>query len=197
MRKYTQNISDYCPVCKLYNDICICSEIKIFNLNTRVSILMHNKEKRKVSNTAKIAYLSLSNCNLVIKGEKGSSNDFSRLISSEYTNLVLYPDSSKELNAELVNSFDKPINLIALDGNYNQAGKMFRSEPVLQNAVKVRLPYGQIRKDKLRLPLHPEQISTIEAIINSLEIIGDTKANEHMEYLFNEMTQRLKKRVHG
>jgi DTW domain-containing protein YfiP len=155
---------------------------------------MHVREKRKVSNTGKIAALCLNNSQIIYRGEKYPTTDISNLISADHINLLLYPDSTMELNTALIKSFDKPINLIALDGNYNQAGKMFRSETVLQNAIKVRLPYGQIRKDKLRSTLYPEQISTIEAIINSLEIIGDTKANEHMEYLFNEMTLRLKKR---
>ena len=196
MRNFRKDENNFCPVCRLYKDICICQEIKKFDIDTKVSILMHTKEKRKVSNTAKIAYLCLNNCNLLIKGEKDSETNLGDIISPDHTNLVLYPDSSKELNKKLISTITRPINLIALDGNYNQAGKMFRSEIALQNAIKVRLPYGQRRKDKLRSPLHPEQISTIEAIINSLEIIGDTEANDHMEYLLNEMTSRLKKRIH-
>ena len=194
MRKYTQNISDFCPVCKLYNDICICSEIKEFTLDTRISILMHIKEKRKVSNTGKIANLCLSNSQVIYKGEKYPTTDIEDLISEDHINLILYPDATSELNKEFIAECDKPINLILLDGNYNQAGKMFRLERTLRRAKTIRLPLGQIRKCKLRSPLHPEQISTIEAIINSLEIIGDSKANEYMEYLFNEMTFRLKKR---
>ncbi|MBN2790664.1 MAG: DTW domain-containing protein [Candidatus Delongbacteria bacterium] len=197
MRNYKKDENKFCPLCRLYKDICICSEIKKFNLDTRISILMHNKEKRKVSNTAKIAYLTLNNCNLVTKGEKDVNTDINSIISSQHINIVLYPDASKELNRELLQNFDKPVNLIVLDGNYNQAGKMFRSDIALQKAIKVRLPLGQIRKDQLRSPVHPEQVSTIEAVINALEIIGDTEANEHMEYLFGELTLRLKKRVNS
>ncbi|NOR45043.1 MAG: DTW domain-containing protein [Candidatus Delongbacteria bacterium] len=194
MRKYTQNILDYCPVCKLYNDICICSEIKEFTLDTRISILMHIKEKRKVSNTGKIADLCLNNSQVIYKGEKYPTTDINNLISEDHINLILYPDATSELNKEFIAKCDKPINLILLDGNYNQAGKMFRSEKILRKAKTIRLPLGQIRKCKLRSPLYPEQISTIEAILNALEIIGDNSANEYMEYLFNEMTLRLKKR---
>ncbi|MCK5761054.1 MAG: DTW domain-containing protein, partial [Candidatus Delongbacteria bacterium] len=185
---------DFCPVCKLYNDICMCSEIKEFNLDTRISILMHIKEKRKVSNTGKIANLCLSNSQVIYKGEKYPTTDIEDLISEDHINLILYPNATSELNKEFISKCDKPINLILLDGNYNQAGKMFRLEKTLRKAKTIHLPLGQTRKCKLRSPLHPEQISTIEAIINSLEIIGDTSANEHMEYLFNEMTLRLKKR---
>ena len=194
MRKYTQNISDYCPICKLYNDICMCSEIKEFTLNTRISILMHIKEKRKVSNTGKIANLCLRNSQVIYKGEKYPTTNIEDLILDNYTNLILYPDATSELNKEFIAKCDKPINLILLDGNYNQAGKMFRSEKILKKAKTIRLPLGQVRKCKLRSPLHPEQISTIEAILNALEIIGDISANEYMKYLFNEMTFRLKKR---
>ena len=194
MRKYTQNISDFCPVCRLYNDLCICSEIKEFALETRISILMHIKEKRKVSNTGKIANLCLSNSQIIYTGEKYPTTDIKDLISEDHINLILYPDATTELNKEFIAKCDKPINIIALDGNYKQAGKMFRSEKILRKVKTVRLPLGQRRRCKLRSPLHPEQISTIEAIINSLEIIGDSKANEYMEYLFNEMTFRLKKR---
>ena len=197
MRRYTQNIADFCPVCKLYNDICICSEIQEFTLDTRISILMHIKEKRKVSNTGKIANLCLSNSQIIFKGEKHPTTDIKDLISEDHINLILYPDATSELNKEFVAKFDKPINLILLDGNYNQAGKMFRLEETLRKAKTVRLPLGQIRKCNLRSPLHQEQISTIEAILNALEIIGDNSANEYMEYLFNEMTLRLKKRGQG
>ena len=197
MRRYTQHIADFCPVCKLYNDICICSEIKEFTLDTRISILMHIKEKRKVSNTGKIADLCLNNSQVIYKGEKNPATDIKDIISEDHINLILYPDATSELNKEFVSKCDKPINLILLDGNYNQAGKMFRLEETLRKAKTVRLPLGQIRKCSLRSPLHQEQISTIEAILNALEIIGDSSANEYMEYLFNEMTLRLKKRGQG
>ncbi len=155
---------------------------------------MHIKEKRKVSNTGKIANLCLSNSQIIYIGEKYPTTDIKDLISEDHINLLLYPDATAELKEEFIAKCDKPINLIVLDGNYNQAGKMFRSEKILRKAITVRLPLGQIRKCKLRSPLHTEQISTIEAIMNSLEIIGDTKANEYMEYLFNKMTFRLKRR---
>ena len=195
MRRRTQHIADFCPVCKLYNDICICSEIKEFTLDTRISILMHIKEKRKVSNTGKIADLCLNNSQVIYKGEKYPTTNIEDLILEDHINLILYPDATSELNKEFVAKCDKPINLILLDGNYNQAGKMFRSEEILRKAKAVRLPLGQIRKCSLRTPLHREQISTIEAILNALDIIGDNSANEHMEYILNEMTFRLKK--HG
>jgi DTW domain-containing protein YfiP len=62
----------------------------------------------------------------------------------------------------------------------------------LSGIKRVRLPSGQKGEYGLRDSKDPEKVSTIEAVIKALEILGDIQAAEAMTDIFRKMVERFK-----
>ncbi|HXK49152.1 MAG TPA: tRNA-uridine aminocarboxypropyltransferase [Clostridiales bacterium] len=184
-------VSRKCPVCRLFKSICICGDIKKFDLKTRVTLLMHVKEVDRSTNTGKIAELMLTNSKTVIVGAPDGELEQKDIIMDGYENLVLFPHASNVLDGNYVSGLGMPVNLIVPDGNYHQAVKMTRSE-LLGNLKRVRLPSGQKGEYGLRDSKDPEKVSTIEAVIKALEIIENGPVVAEMNRIFRKMVESFK-----
>ena len=186
--------AEKCPVCRLFKSICICPEIKKFDLKTRITLLTHVKEVSKSTNTGKIAQLMLSNCFMPVLGLMDRPLERSDIIFDEYENLVLFPYASNILDKNFISKFDKPLNLIVPDGNYNQAVKMTKSH-LLEGVRRVKLPSGQKSSYELRSMKDTEKISTIEAVIYAVEIIESPEAASEMRRVFLNMVKDFKTKI--
>ena len=187
----SRRVSRKCPVCRLFKSICICGDIKKFDLKTRVTLLMHVKEVDRSTNTGKIAELMLTNSKTVIVGAPDGELEQKDIIMDGYENLVLFPHASNVLDGNYVSGLGMPVNLIVPDGNYHQAVKMTRSE-LLGNLKRVRLPSGQKGEYGLRDSKDPEKVSTIEAVIKALEIIENGPVVAEMNRIFRKMVESFK-----
>jgi len=188
---HSRRVSKKCPVCRLFKSICICGDVTKFDIKTRVTLLMHVKEIERSTNTGKIAELMLTNSKTVIVGAPDGKLEQSDIISEGYENVVLFPHASNILDDSFISKLDRPLNLIVPDGNYHQAVKMTRSD-LLSGIKRVRLPSGQKGEYGLRDSKDPEKVSTIEAVIKALEILGDIQAAEAMTDIFRKMVERFK-----
>ena len=174
----------------LFKNICICNDIQKFGLKMRVTIMMHIKEINRSTNTGKLAKLMLTNSTVVPVGAPDMPAKREDIILPGYENLVLFPIATQNLDANFLSTLKLPVNLIVLDGNYNQAGKMFRSE-LLDGVKRVRLPFGQKSNYELRHIKGTEKISTIEAIIKAIEIIENGPAVEAIHKIFLQMVHDI------
>ena len=184
--------AEKCPDCKLYESICICSDIIRFDLKTRITLLTHVKEVNKATNSGKIVKLMLSNCTAPVLGLLERPLEKEDLIFEGYENLVLFPHASSVLTEETAKSAGRPVNLIVPDGNYSQAVKMTKSH-LLEGLKRVRLPSGQKSSYGLRKMSDPEKISTAEAVVRALEITGDSEAAAAIEKVFLKMTEGFRR----
>jgi DTW domain-containing protein YfiP len=187
---HTGHKAEKCPDCRLFKSICMCGDIKKFNLKTRITLLMHVKELNRSTNTGKIAELMLTNSKTVIVVALDGELKETDIISEGYENLVLFPHASTVLDEKLISSLGKPLNLIVPDGNYHQAVKMTRSE-LLSGIKRVRLPSGQKGEYGLRDSKDPEKVSTIEAVITAIEIIENGPAAGEMQKVFRKMIKNF------
>jgi DTW domain-containing protein len=183
---HARHKSEKCPNCKLYKAICVCSEVKIFDLKTRVTLLIHTKEVNKATNTGKLAQLMLSNCRTLIVGTLDGELREQDIVSEGYENLILFHSASNVLDSEFLSTLTAPVNLIVPDGNYHQAVKMTKSGS-LKNIRRVKLPPGQEGEYSLRNSKDKQKVSTIEAIIKAIEIIENGPAAESMYKIFKKM----------
>lgn len=188
---HSRRVSRKCPVCRLFKSICICGDIKKFDLKTRVTLLMHVKEVDRSTNTGKIAELMLTNSKTVIVGAPDGELEQKDIIMDGYENLVLFPHASNVLDGNYVSRLGMPVNLIVPDGNYHQAVKMTRSE-LLGNLKRVRLPSGQKGEYGLRDSKDPEKVSTIEAVIKAIEVIENGPVVAEMNRIFRKMVESFK-----
>ncbi len=152
---------------------------------------MHVKEFARSTNTGKIAELMLTNSKTVIIGAPNGNVTESDVIMDGYENLVLFPHASNVLDDNFISRLNKPINLIVPDGNYHQAVKMTRSE-LLAGIKRVRLPSGQKGEYELRDSKDPEKVSTIEAVINAIEILENGLVVNEMYRIFRKIVDSFK-----
>jgi len=178
----------------LFTNICICDKIKVFDLKMRVTMMMHIKEINRSTNTGKLAKLMLSNSSIVPVGAPDMPAKREDIVLPGYDNLVLFPAATQNLDESFLKTLNLPVNLIVLDGNYNQAGKMFRSE-LLDGVKRIRLPLGQKSNYELRHIRGTERISTIEAIIKSIEIIEPGPAVEAIHTIFLQMVNDIQTKM--
>lgn len=181
---------DRCPQCFMRKEICLCSSITKFNNKFRLSIVMHHREAYKTTATARLAHLALENSRILLRGHKELPLD----IKSEFPNpesclFLNLSDQSEDLSPQLLKSHNYT-ELVVPDGNWRQARKMGRREPVFKQMKWVKIPVGLKSSYLLRKEPTPEGLATIEAIARALGQIEGPEVQVHLEALFNMMVER-------
>jgi DTW domain-containing protein len=178
----------------MHRELCICAEVPVIPTRTRLSLLMHAQERRKLSNTGRLALLCLPNSEVRYRGLRdGTPLDLNGLVDGEYESWMLHlTEDSEEISPELVARTAKPVRLLVLDGNWSQASrlgaKLVRDLPTVKH-VKLRATKPSIYR--LRSEHHPDGMATFEAIARALGWIEGPEVQEKMERLFRIMTDRV------
>lgn len=155
---------------------------------------MHKKEKFLTSNTAMLAAKCLKNSELYLRGYADQEIQDSFLDEEHYEPLFLYPDEEAvELTSELIESFEKPINLIIPDGTWRQAKKIHAREKAVNHVRKVKLTKTAKTIYPLRKQKFEYGLCTLEAIAYSLGILENKKAQDfllgHLKYMIDIHTR--------
>jgi len=153
-----------CPRCQRPEGHCLCSLIPRLPSSTRVLILQHPSEAGHALNTARLAHLGLNNSELVITEHV----DPALWAAHEGEACVLFPGEGSQ---PLQPSSGKAIQLIVLDGTWRKARKLLYLNPALAALPRVSLAQVQPTRYRLRKAPGPEALSTVEAIVQALEVI--------------------------
>jgi DTW domain-containing protein YfiP len=130
----------------------------------------------------------------MIHGNRDSIVDLNTVDSKERRLFFLYPgEGAKVLTKELVSEDKRPITLVVPDGNWNQAKRMAKRLPGIENAAFVTLPENQITRWGLRKETKEGGLSTYEAISRSLGIIESEEVESKLNTLFDLMVAKVKK----
>jgi DTW domain-containing protein YfiP len=171
--------------------LCICESIPCYTLNTRLVLVMHRREQKKVTATGPLAIEILSNSELRIHGHQDQPLDFSDLAVAGRRILLLYPgDEAPVLSRSFLERDDRPVTLVVPDGNWRQAARMGKRLPGLENSEMVRLPEGPPTGWGIRRENHAEGLATFEAIARAFGILESPAVQSGMEDIFNLMVER-------
>ena len=101
--------------------MCFCDQIVEHETQTRVSVIMHHREKHLTSNTAKLATLTLKNAAIYMRGLPEDPFSLDKLnLEAGTLPLYLFPDEDAlELNDEFLAKHPGPYHLIVPDGTWN------------------------------------------------------------------------------
>lgn len=192
MNKRRSSAHKRCPNCRINENSCFCNEIKQLVTQTKVSIIMHHREKHLTSNTANLARLVLPECKIIMRGLQGKTFDISECEIGEATPLYLFPhEGAIELTPEYLATLKKPIHLIVPDGTWSQAVKTYRREPSLAHVQCVKLPPGDPGQYKLRKSSNRENsVSTYEAIARALAVLEYPEIEAEMQRVFDIFVDR-------
>ncbi|KRW59998.1 tRNA-uridine aminocarboxypropyltransferase [Pseudomonas sp. TTU2014-080ASC] len=160
----------HCPRCTRPVDHCLCPLIPSLPSRSRVLILQHHSEAKHALNTARLAALGLQNSDLLV-GEVFEDLP-QRLQQSGYAPYLLFPGDQTQPIAEVASRQAlQPVLLVVPDGTWRKARKLLHLNPLLATLPRMALPAGLESRYRLRKAPMAGAVSTIEAIVESLNTL--------------------------
>jgi len=158
----------HCPRCQRPQSHCLCPLIPSLDSRTRVLLLQHPSEVNHALNTARLAALGLNNAELIV-GEV--FEDLPRLLNRPgYRARLLFPaDDAQPIQA--YGASDEPLLLVVPDGTWRKARKILHLNPLLAALPRVTLADGGVSRYRLRKAPGPGALSTVEAIVQALQVL--------------------------
>lgn len=188
-----QNIDQRCPRCLINKALCFCEFIPSVQTKTKVSLIVHIKEKVLSSNTAHLAHQCLTNSEFYYRGLKDQPFDTTFKLDENYSPLYLYPsDKAEVLTNEYLSSIDKPIQLIVPDGSWRQAKKFHKRVPLFKEIPHVKLPEIPKSIYELRKQKFENSVCTMEAIAYALGIIENQSIKEELFEILKIKNEKVK-----
>lgn len=172
-----------CWTCRQAGFGCFCEFVKPFDPKIHFVILIHPIEVKRRIATGRMAHLCLQNSTL-IEGQEFSSNKKVSEIVSNLDNhcVVLYPGRNSLNLSSLSNgqraSFmpdGKRLVIFVIDGTWNTAGRMIRSQH-LRELPTISFDSTFPSRFRVRRQPAPEYLSTIEAIHQTIDLLGPVTA---------------------
>jgi DTW domain-containing protein YfiP len=185
MRSRTpEDLAGRCPRCYLPTRLCLCAEVPRLDTRTEFLVIRHNKEKEKSTNTARMAALALSHCQVLTYGAPGPPFDASVLEGPD--TWLLFPDTQAPAPEAPL-----PRRLVVLDGNWGQARRMLQRVPALRRLPGMALPPPPPHTRRLRRPPHPEGMSTLEAMAGAVAVLEGEELARQLYALHELMIDRV------
>lgn len=206
-----------CSQCLRPLTVCFCHTIHVVDNHWPIIILQHAGETDRAIGTAKIAQLSLKNCQTYIyqpqphtktkqsKGGKFSDTQASeqnkRLIESicEQSPLLVYPGDNSAPIEQLATEVnkkpqtqDKP-PLLFIDGTWRKSRRMLYECPALAALPRVSLQTGRASRYLIRKTPNDSALSTVEAIAASLSALEDSE--DIYQSLLNSMDWMIEQQI--
>lgn len=182
VRLNSRRPGERCDHCGVHPEACICALSPDLETATRVVILMHCREKRLSTGTARLARRALRRCEIRIRGEKGVPTDVTDILESGRRVLVLFPtEDARPLAPALLAELPGPYTLVVPDGSWRQASRCARRIPELRSLPRVKLPPGPPSEYRLRVQPTLASVCTFEAIARALGVIEGGGVREKLE----------------
>ena len=172
----------HCPNCQRPLNVCYCSAlVKVAN-KIKVTLILHPLEQKHPFNTGRIAHLCLSNSELII-AESFSDKELENLLSTPsallYPSLDWLPETEQINNQYLEKTTNPKIEqLIVIDASWRKSKKILHLHPPLQELPRLSLSGGLISNYQIRKTSMENGLSTIESIVEALQLLepdGDFK----------------------
>ncbi|TVR05166.1 MAG: DTW domain-containing protein [Deltaproteobacteria bacterium] len=180
-----------CPQCRLHVERCMCDAFRPMATNTRLLLLLHQREWKKNTNTGRIALHALENATHVLRGLPGEPLDLAELRDPTRRVLLLFPrEDAVVLTPEVMASDPRPVTLVVPDGNWSQARRVVRREEALVQAEAIVPPPGAATRYRLRDETTDEGMATAEAVARVLGVLEGPAVQDEIERLFDLFVTR-------
>lgn len=185
-----------CTTCLQSGTNCYCGQIRKIDVAIDFVILIHPHEARRRIATGRMAHLCLQRSHL-IWGEDFSRDKTVNAILSDPARhcVVLYPaPDSQDISAASLKDraqyipSAKALTVFVMDGTWRTAKKMLRLSENLKTVPKISFTPTRASAFKIRKQPAANCLSTIEAIHQTIELLGkacgyDLKSRSHDELL--------------
>ncbi len=166
---------------------CICAHIPTLPLQTRLVLVSHRSEKKKISNTAHYALLALPNHE---HHWRGWPRDGPVEVPSD--GLLLFPyEDAVPLTPDVVRDLARPVHLVVPDGTWGQARQMGKREASLRNLHRVSLPPERLSRYRIRRQHRLDGLSTFEAIARCMGVLEGPEAEARLDEFFDFLMDHM------
>ena len=176
--------ADKCSRCFGRGSSCLCAQVRPVATRTRIIVLRHSLEWSKQSNTARIAALALTNCELRTWGGKDEASRTDDLGAPG--TWLLFPEGPPRPAGA-----PAPQRLVVLDGSWSQARRMLHRVESLRGLPRLSLAAPAGRKSLRSAP--PGGMSTLEAIARAVELLEGPEVAEPLDALHRALVGRVLK----
>lgn len=159
--------------------MCYCDKLPTVPTATRVVILQHPHERTHPFGTARLAKLCMPNATVHVP-VPGYTGSLAKEVDVPDDAAVLFPHAHADDLATVPES-EWPSTLIAIDGTWSHAKRLYRENTWLHQMRHVRLTPSAPSNYRIRKEPKPEYISTIEAVVEAMRIIEP--ANSRLDEL--------------
>jgi len=213
-----------CKWCWLQMDHCLCSSLPISQYplkRTKIIMLLHYKEYRRASNTAKIIMHTLPTQPIYLYAYKKHMQELENELAKTKKAFVLFPSDRavtfqqhfaefqpNEIQSEnaLLGSEEDPLTIVVVDGTWRDARKIYSSCEFLQRIPALRLHQDSVDNHKPMFVARQksdvlERISTLEAVSlilkevaqlhNEVESSPEIISSNMLLYSMNLVMQKL------
>jgi DTW domain-containing protein len=179
-----------CYQCHFHSGQCYCDDLVQVPTGVRFTIIMHHSEYHLTSNTGRLARNTLPNCQIILRGLKGQTIDWSKVIRAEEKTYLLFPsENSIEASRENISAEpSKGIHIIVPDGSWKQASKVYKRETSLKSIQCIKLLEKNYRSHyHLRKSPKENYLCTYEAMSKVVEEIE----SKELSYLMKKNLEKL------
>jgi len=193
-----------CPACRLRSDLCLCASIPQLQTRSKIVVVIHSRELKKASNTARLCLAALPNSELRVQGCPSGALDLGGLVTPERQTLILFPHSSNPpLSHKTAALITKPVTLIVPDGTWTQARKIAGHVSQLPGAIRIALPPSAPSRYRLRIASGSKngshigagvKLCTLEAIARALGFIEPAPNGQEIQHALEKLLDFLVER---
>jgi DTW domain-containing protein YfiP len=168
---------------------CFCDRLHPIAAATRVVVVMHVKELPKVSNTARLLPMALTDGRLVLHGCPGPPTQVDGLADPARQTYVLFPGAgARPLSRAELAADGRPVTLVVPDGTWRQAQRIVRRVPAVVPLPRRCLPEGPPSRYRLRSAA-PGRLSTCEAVGRALGLLEGPAVEAELMALFDALVE--------
>lgn len=147
----------------------MCARVPRVPNRTPIVIVQHKRESRHPLGTVRIADLGLENCKVrVVPASARSDRSVPDWVPAGAGLLYPGPEAQELASAS---AEQRPRALVVIDGTWHQARALFRDHAWLRELPRYHLTPTQAARYRIRREPRPNYRSTIEAIVQALEIL--------------------------
>lgn len=178
-----------CYRCLRPQDLCHCADLPSVPTRTRVVILQHPHERTHPFGTARLVRLMMPNSEVHVPWS-GFTGTLEQKLELPADAAVLYPSPDAPLLDELPRD-RLPSALVAIDGTWAHAKRLYRENAWLRALPHVRLQPAQPSRYRIRREPRADYVSTLEAIVEALRVLEPEHARlDELLAAFDRMIDR-------
>ncbi len=181
-----------CPQCGLQYQ-CVCSAIPKLDSSIPFSLLMHENEYLRETNTGKWLLRALPQCqDYCWKRTEENPALQERVSRSDYLSLLVYPSEDSiplDEALKLVHRSGYTPHFIILDGTWQEAKKIERKSPWLNKVQRVHLTPTQLSNYQLRRNQSDGHLCTLEVVSEILQLLDEEQAAQQLTVFLDHFSR--------